>query len=638
MAPLSRLRRSPPAADGPSRAVAQRQRGEAEAALVTLTEAADAHSNSAIAHFNLGSVLAELERYQEAADALITGLSLEPNNAEARLTLAKAYIRLHQYSKALEHAGHPRSLADNQQGFDAHHVRGVALRRLGALDRAEPELRRALVIKPDHADANYQLGFVLARKGEFEQAGVLLEKAKELDPASPDIRFQLARVLKRLGESGPAKRELDEFQAMRDRAQRQNRSNLKIQLANQALREGNPRKAMELYQEALGQEPDNAKTYYNLSVAHSRLGQSAERRRALETAIELDPSHAEARHQMGLIYLAENNVKVAEEQLLFAIEADPGLAEAHSNLGVLYGRVGKGNLAEQSFRKAVEARPDYTQARLNLGLMLAGQGNLTAAKTQIAEALRIAPDHSAARTAMAMVLTRMGRSNDAVPHFRQVVAAQPGSAEAHLNLGIALAETFELESALEEFTEAARLAPHAAAARYSKGRVLSDLGRAAEAKQELEAAIKMNPRYTQALYLLATIEQQDKNLERSATLLQKVISLDPKDRNAHFDLGQNLNRLGRNREAVDHWKRLQVDGSHRCRGQRLVGHADAETIRPSHRQWHSLPHESGRRDERRESLPRRKRRPRPISESPLVHGRHPRTCRRAGSSNVTHRQ
>ena len=43
---------------------------------------------------------------------------------------------------------------------------------------------------------------------------------------------------------------------------------------------------------------------------------------------------------------------------------------------------------------------------------------------------------------------------------------------------------------------------------------------------------------------------------------------------------------------------LQVDGSHRCREKRVVGDADAEALRPSHRQWHSLPHEPGRCDER----------------------------------------
>ncbi|MCP5116108.1 MAG: tetratricopeptide repeat protein, partial [bacterium] len=125
------------------RATAQRRSGDAQGALETLETAARAFPKAALVHFNLGSVLGELGRHQEAVDAFRASLEIEPENAAAHLSVSKALIGLHSYTEALRQVDHYAGLVGaDQQEFDAWHVRGVALRRLGRLEEAEAALRR----------------------------------------------------------------------------------------------------------------------------------------------------------------------------------------------------------------------------------------------------------------------------------------------------------------------------------------------------------------------------------------------------------------------------------------------------------------------------------------------------------------
>ncbi|OLE68471.1 MAG: hypothetical protein AUG74_09745 [Bacteroidetes bacterium 13_1_20CM_4_60_6] len=50
-------------------------------------------------------------------------------------------------------------------------------------------------------------------------------------------------------------------------------------------------------------------------------------------------------------------------------------------------------------------------------------------------------------------------------------------------------------------------------------------------------------------------ERQTNNVRRAAELLQKLVALEPDHSDAQFLLGQNLEKLGKTNEAIDHWKR-----------------------------------------------------------------------------------
>ncbi len=104
--------------------------------------------------FNLGSLLGEPGRQDEAVRALRAGLELKPKHAEARLTLAKVFVQNHQHAAGLSEIDRYANLVGNLlQGLEGHYVRGPALRRLDRPAEAEKEVRRAVEIESGYVDA-----------------------------------------------------------------------------------------------------------------------------------------------------------------------------------------------------------------------------------------------------------------------------------------------------------------------------------------------------------------------------------------------------------------------------------------------------------------------------------------------------
>ena len=120
-----------------------------------------------------------------------------------------------------------------------------------------------------------------------------------------------------------------------------------------------------------------------------------------------------------------------------------------------------------------------------------------------------------------------------------------------MNLGIALADQYDLQGALGEFSEAIRVAPNYAPAYYYKGRALYDLGHKREALPFLDTACRLQPNYPPALYLLAdTLGESPRAIE----VLDRLVTIDPENADAHYLLGQNLLRAGKTQEAIEQWE------------------------------------------------------------------------------------
>lgn len=534
-------------------AIAYSKNGDTDEALKTLAAIVKADPNYAQAHVNLAILYTQQSQYREAAAEFEQALRLDPSDDVARASYIKALIILAQLDTALPLAeGYLRRKPGD---FEALYLMGAVDRELGRYAAAEKELSKAVALQPDHYDSRYDLGFSLAKLGRPAEARVQLEKALQINPNSSEARFQLASVLRSLGEKDQANEELKVFQKKKAETVQQDVAGVKVNQANQYLTTGEVQKALDLYREALAQDPNNGRTYYDYALALDRTGDVAAERDALTKSIALDAAFAPSHNQLGLLCLQAGQLADAEQHLKLALSLDPQYSEAQGNLGVLYGQQGNNREAERLFRQATENNPKYTQAFVNLGLVQASQGRFAEAQEALQHALQLEPGNSSALTAAAMVLTRLGRRAEAVASFRKVIELNPQSAEAHLNLGIALADQFNLNDALAEFTEAVRLAPSSAVARYNQGRVLLDLQRNQEAKPELEAATKLDAGATESWYLLGLIARQAGDTDAAIRQFSQAVTLKPDYADARYMLGRELLHKGDSAGAVEQWRK-----------------------------------------------------------------------------------
>ncbi|MCO5170306.1 MAG: tetratricopeptide repeat protein [Planctomycetes bacterium] len=108
--------------------------------------------------YNRGTVLLESGRVDEAIKALEKARDAAPRHAATRVNLA------------------------------------LALARAGLYERAELELREALVLDPTDAEIAYDLGAVLWRQGDFVQAARMFERALLVAPDHPEAQRWLHRA------------------------------------------------------------------------------------------------------------------------------------------------------------------------------------------------------------------------------------------------------------------------------------------------------------------------------------------------------------------------------------------------------------------------------------------------------------
>jgi tetratricopeptide (TPR) repeat protein len=554
-AAIAYLENAPPAEELQlNLAIANSRNGDMARATDILSLLVKEHPKSAPAHSNLGIAYTEQDRYREAASEFQKAIQLDPHADEDRISYLKALCVLAEFPTAEPVIDEYVERKPNDA--EALNLKGVVYRGLGKYAEAEPVLSRAVVLNPASYDSHYNLGFVLAKLGKTKEAREQLEKALQLKPGSSEAQFQLVSVLRTLGEGEKANQELQSFEHQKEETVNQDIAGVKANQANELMRNGDVQRAVDLYREAISDDPKNARTYYNLALALDRLGEVGAERQALEQAATLNASLATVHNQLGFLNLQSGRDSEAEQQLKLAISLDAQYAEAQNNLGVLYGRQGKTKEAEQLFREATENNPQYAQAFVNLGLILASESRYSDADQALQSAIRLKPDDTKALTGQAMVLSRLGQQSDALELFRKIIALDPKSTEAHLNLGIALADQFKLEAALAEFSEAVRLTPDCSACHYNKGRLLLDLQRNGEAKPELDAAARLDPNFAECWYLLGLIEKEKGNTEESIKLFEKSLAADPKNPDALYKLGQGLLQTGDRAGAIARWRQV----------------------------------------------------------------------------------
>jgi len=135
-----------------------------------------------VLHFLAGVALLDLDRPDEAAEALGRASELDPEDADFRTDLALALFRCCRFEDAEREAD--AALEADRKLPDAHHVLALLVERRGDLERADRHFARASELAPDRFPAVVRLG-----REEFERR---LAHARDMLPAG--FREHLDRV------------------------------------------------------------------------------------------------------------------------------------------------------------------------------------------------------------------------------------------------------------------------------------------------------------------------------------------------------------------------------------------------------------------------------------------------------------
>lgn len=220
------------------------------------------------------------------------------------------------------------------------------------------------------------------------------------------------------------------------------------------------RRASEL-EGVLGVAPGLFWAAYDLAELYAARGDWSRAARRAERAVEIRPGEAAAWNVLGHLRLeASRFLKTpddrkalagrAREALIKAVELDPTLADARYNLGLVSFALGDAPAAKASWEEAVRLRTDFAEALVALGHLAAREDRLDEAVALYEKALAARPGHGAAHNNLAVAYYRKRDVARAAKHLALAEAAGYVPAESFRRVVVRAAE----EEAFDEFRKA----------------------------------------------------------------------------------------------------------------------------------------------------------------------------------------
>ena len=325
-------------------------------------------------------------------------------------------------------------------------------RRLGRLDDAVAEGKRAAELRQDDPDAYYNLGFALAGKCDWNAAILSYRQALELNPQHDLLWNNLGMALEKLGD-------LPSAEAAYTKAIELNPANSDAQFNLETIY-GAPGLQRELPETKPEFLPDvspvgePAPLDMNTVVTLFAEGRYAEATSLAQTLTVRFPLHGFGWKALGVTLKKMGRNMDALASMRQATALLPNDAQAHNNLGNLLQELGRLDESLTSCHRALEINPDFAEAHINLGNTLFELLQFNEAEACYRRALKIKYDYSAAHSNLGNALRELGRINEAISSYRQALIYDPSNAMAHSNLLGAL--NFHPDLSREEVFQASR--------------------------------------------------------------------------------------------------------------------------------------------------------------------------------------
>jgi Flp pilus assembly protein TadD len=469
------------------------QTGDIACAETELRRAVELAPSDASYLTSLGGILGMQQEFDEANVYFERAVKSDPNDPAAR-----------------------RNLAANQW-------------RLGHFKEAQANLERLLRMQPQDKVAMLLLGMVAENQHDYSRAAKLLASVPELVEQRPESVAALASSYYHTGQREQAHKLLEGLLG------RTATPEGIFAAAGVAAQAEDYETAEKLFHSIRSSYPDTTKLEYNLALIQfrtQRVAQSektlldlvnhgrvtgeiynllsrcyekerkpAEAVRALESAIQLEPTEESNYRDLLTILVAAKRFAAALQLARKSIEAFPRSASAYRDKGMAEMKMNQFTDAVQSYSRAVELDAKALDANVGLASAKWAAGMRTEAEAEFQLLLKQHPREATVYEAYATSLLNGGSDTSIEDRadwlFKKAVELDSSRAEPHYQLGILALKRSDLKKektgaspdslheALEQFETAARLGLSDSRIHYALARVYRRLGRENDAAREM---------------------------------------------------------------------------------------------------------------------------------------------------------
>ena len=337
------------------------------------------------AHYALGQIYAETERFDDAIDAFSAAARLEPDRVAILYELAQAQFRAREFRSA-------RTSYEGVVRLDpfyrsAYHNLGITNLRLDDQSGALEAFRFSVQTKPNEDRSYFRIGTILLDRNDFAGAIDALDRAITLRQDNANYYSSLATAYYRQGNFPAAEPGFERALALEPDSA--------LHTFNAALVKNELDKnqeALALIQRTLQREARRPQYHYTLGKIQEALGNRDAAIDAHGAAVALDGTYTRSLIELGRILDVNGSHQRALQFLSAAFQQEPGGFEVNNNLGNVYLNLEIYDSAIAHFQTAVGLRPDEAQAHYNLAVAFLGAKDFTGAERSLDSVVKIDAD------------------------------------------------------------------------------------------------------------------------------------------------------------------------------------------------------------------------------------------------------
>ncbi len=264
----------------------------------------------------------------------------------------------------------------------------------------------------------------------------------------------------------------------------------------------------------------------------------------LAQVLKFQPGHADALQLQGTIQFQSGFAREGQKLVERAVQLDPTNAEAWNNLGLIHHFSGRNSQARECFQRATELNPDFGDAWRNEAFILQLEGQ----HVQALQALSHAADNSEIHFFRGNSYAALAQHETAIQEYSRSIDLDSTNFDAWLNRGNSMMAINQPALALANFQEALKLAGQHPELHAGLAAALAQSSRFDEAISVSELALRWDPSLERAKQVKRLAEEQLRDQERAAALLESTDDAEMVEEQAH--LARSLQGQGKWREAL----------------------------------------------------------------------------------------
>ena len=356
--------------------------------------------NCWMAHNNLGAILLNSGKIDEAKAQFIEAITIRPPYADAQSNLCNVYIHEGHNSEAIDHGLYALKLRPNSP--DTENNVAIAYANMGRIQEAIQHYKIALAYRPNYPEVYNNLGNALVSINQKNDAITCFQNAAKLRPSYADAYSNMGLVYFGMGKYQEA-------------------INSDIQAVNIV--------------------PNSIVYRSNLAMHFSAVGHQVEAAAQLEEALKVNPNVPDLWYNLGNDLVASGKYSEAVQPFVNTIKLNPNNIGAYNNLGAVLFKLGKNQDAIAQYQAVIKLKPDYAEAHSNLGVALSAIGKNQEAINEYGIALKILPTYADCYNNLGLALLAIGKVDQAIPNFKKAIQINPTGPSYKDNLDRALKAT-----------------------------------------------------------------------------------------------------------------------------------------------------------------------------------------------------